>query len=459
MDPIEIFLEVVQRTTYKDIPPKTVDSVKSVLVDFFGVMLGGITTRQSRLCAEIVGRWGGLPEATVFASGRKVPLHSAVLANCTAGRALDYDDIHEQAHLHATVAVVPPALAISEITKINGSQFVVSIIIGFELLARIGLALSKKPGATGMSTTYQGATLASSLVGTKMLELEPYITRNALGIAYSQLAGTQQVVFEGVDLMAIQQGLSAMNGMIALDMARLGLTGPKEILCGKYGYFPVFHPERHDISAFTKDLGNIWEIENTSFKPFPCCKLTHTAVQSALDLRAEYSLSSEEIAEVQVGINDEDYYMVCEPMAIRRKPLTVIDAIYSMPYVISVALTKGKVGLEDFTTEAIKRPDVLDFTKIVYPIKDVNLPKVTDKGIPTWITITLKDGRQLKCYKEAIKGSPTIPMSKKERNDKFFNCLAYAGYPDKIADELVRSLENIENIKDISSLVKLCCLT
>lgn len=456
MDPVELFVDLAQKTCYEDIPSETVKSVKMVLLDFFGVMVGGTITRPSRLCAEIVNRWGGPQEATVFANNRKVPIYAAVLANCTAGRTLDYDDVHEQAHLHATVAVVPPALAIGETTKVSGPEFIVSIVLGFELLARMGLALTKGPGATGMSTTYQGASLAAALVGAKLLRLTPEHTQNALGIAYSQMAGNQQVIREGVDLMVVQQGLSGMSGMIAVEMACIGLTGPNEVFSGRYGYFPVFHPQRYDMNAFTRDLGKSWEMKNTSLKPFPCCKLIHTALQGAFDLRRAHGISPEEIAEVRAGINPEDYDMICEPLPIKRNPQTVVDAIYSLPYVLSVGLTQGKIGLQDFTNEAINRPQIIEFAKIIQPVKDENLPKATEKGIPAWVSITLKNGKKYDCYTEAVKGSPTIPMPVDERYAKFFDCLNYAQYPREMGNRLLQSLEHLEDMEDVSNLVTLC---
>ncbi|MGQ9648142.1 MAG: MmgE/PrpD family protein [Thermodesulfobacteriota bacterium] len=455
MDPIESFIALASKISYKDISAETLESIKMVLVDFIGVMIGGTNSRPSRLCTEIVSQWGGPEEATVFANNRKVPIHAAVLANCTAGRALDYDDVHEQAHLHATVAVVPPALAISETTKVSGSEFIVSIVLGFELLARMGLALTKGPGATGMSTTYQGASLASALVGAKLLGFTPELTRNALGIAYSQMAGNQQVIREGVDLMVVQQGLSAMSGMIAVEMARIGLTGPKEIFSGRYGYFPVYHPQRYNTDAFTKDLGKSWEIKNTSLKPFPCCKLIHTALQAALDLRSENNLLAEEILEVRVGINIEDYDMICEPLEAKREPKTVVDAIYSVPYVLAVALVHGKIGLEDFTMKAIQRQEVLKISKIVKPVKDASLPKVTDTGIPAWVSIMLQNRKILECRRDVVKGSPSMPLSTEERYEKFFDCFNYAQYPRKIGEHLLESLEHIEDMEDVSDLVAL----
>lgn len=456
MDPIEVFVDVAQSTTYGDISVSTLKSTKTILIDFFGVMLGGTASRQAEMSAELARKWGGSPDSTILRTGLKAPAALAVLANCTAGRSLDYDDVHEQAHLHATVAVVPPALALSETTRVTGENFIVSTVIGFELLARLGLAITVGPGATGMSTTYQGASLATAVVGAKILEFDADLTRNAMGIAYSQLAGTQQVIREGVDMMVIQQGISGMSGMIALDMARMGVTGPKEVLTGKYGYFPVYHLGRNDIGAFTEGLGDGWEIERTSIKPFPCCKLIHTALQAALDLKEEYSLVVEDIAEVQVGINTEDYAMVCEPLDLKRHPETVVDGIYSVPYVLGAGLFNGSVGISDFTEKGVRRPEVLSVAEIITPVKDETLPKYTEKGIPAWVAINTKDGRELKRYREGVVGSPSMPMSKEEQYEKFLDCARYGGYSKGVCNDIFEALQSIEEMGDLSDLVKLC---
>ena len=45
--------------------------------------------------------------------------------------------------------------------------------------------------------------------------------------------------------------------------------------------------------------------------------------------------------------------VVCEPVERRKKPQVVVDAQFSIPYTVAVALIKGKVFVEDFTEAAI----------------------------------------------------------------------------------------------------------
>jgi 2-methylcitrate dehydratase PrpD len=455
MDPIELFVKLAQDLSPKDLNQKTIDSVKSLLIDFMGVMLAGTNSRISRTCADLVSRWGGQPEATVFANGKKVPLPFAVLANCAAGRELDYDDIHARAHLHATVGIVPPALAISETIKIDGLSFVTAIVVAYELHTRLGIATTEVPPTTGMSTTYQGASLAAALVCSKLLKYDADRTRNALGNAYSQLAGIQQVLREGTDMMVVQQGLSGMSGVLAAELARVGISGPKEIMTGRYGYFPIFHPDRHDIDKFVEGLGKSWEIENTSIKPFPNCGLNHTGLEALVELKRNHSFKAEEIVKVEIGLDSHEFEQVTEPVETKRNPKTIVDAIYSLPYALSVFLSTGKIGLRDYTIEALGRPEVLEFVKKIEPFKDPTIAKRA-KGSPSRVRIFLKDGRKLESYKDVVKGGPSSPMNKDELKAKFFDCLDFAGYPSEVGRSLLDSLEHIEDIRDVSDIVNIC---
>ena len=454
MDPVESFLDLYESINFQDLPDQVVSAAQRVITDFVGVAIGGTNAPVSRRVAAAVARWGCKGPCTLFGTGDRVLPHAAVFVNSTAGRALDYDDVHEQAHLHATVSVVPVALALSETTRVSGPDLLLATVLGFELIARMGLALDEGPGKTGMSTTYQAASIGAALAGARLLQLDRETTRNALGIAYSLLAGNQQSIREGADTMVVQQGLSAMGGVMALDLATLGITGPREIFTGRYGYFPVFHSGRHNLSRFVDGLGESWAISSTSIKPYPCCKLIHPALQALLELRAGNGISPECVTKIRAGINREDYDMICEPLDIKRRPRTVVDAIYSLPYVLSVGLVRGRVCLSDFRPESLTDPDVVGVTERVEPVRDESLPRFTDSGFPSWVELSTQDGRTLRQYAESVPGSPGRPMSDVDTDRKFRDCLSYAGADPGLADRLLSILSDLTRVPDASVLPK-----
>jgi len=62
---------------------------------------------------RVIEGWGGRPDATVIGTGARVPAHNAALVNSALARAMELDDVHEQALVHATATTVPVALAVA----------------------------------------------------------------------------------------------------------------------------------------------------------------------------------------------------------------------------------------------------------------------------------------------------------------------------------------------------------
>ena len=50
---------------------------------------------------------------------------------------------------------------------------------------------------------------------------------------------------------------------------------------------------------------------------------------------------------------------MCTPLDVRRAPATLVDAKMSLPFIVGIAASKGKMGIADFTRSGLKDPDVL----------------------------------------------------------------------------------------------------
>jgi 2-methylcitrate dehydratase PrpD len=105
--------------------------------------------------------------------------------------------------------------------------------------------------------------------------------RNAFGLVLNQLAGSFQSIWDGTTAFKLYQGTSARNGIFSAELAKAGWTGPRDALLSKFGYFHLYtegctHPE-----ILTKELGKKYYADST-FKPYPCCRATHPAIDCAL---------------------------------------------------------------------------------------------------------------------------------------------------------------------------------
>ena len=127
--------------SYEDLSPKVVDWAKYLCLDFAGVALNGSTTESARTVVkaiESVNRPG--PSVIIGTQKRALPEYAA-MANGTAFHSLELDDIHNDSSIHGGVIAFPTALAMADVARLDGRNFVASVVAGYEVMMRLGMAL------------------------------------------------------------------------------------------------------------------------------------------------------------------------------------------------------------------------------------------------------------------------------------------------------------------------------
>ena len=81
-------------------------------------------------------------------------------------------------------------------------------------------------------------------------------------------AGTMQAHVEGKPTLPLQIAGAARAAVVANDLAEAGIPGPHDVFEGPYGYLSLFE-EDSDIGPVIASLGQVWRIEEVSYKPFP----------------------------------------------------------------------------------------------------------------------------------------------------------------------------------------------
>ncbi|MFC1914316.1 MmgE/PrpD family protein [Chloroflexota bacterium] len=442
----------IYRTTYRDLPEEVIVATKKSILDVLGVTIAAVNEPGCVEVANLVQEWGGKEESTVIGYGYKVPAHNAVFVNGVMGRALDFDDIYAPCPSHVSIEVVPPALAIAEkVGGISGKDFITATAIGQDICCRFGKAIDVPCGLSGISMTFHAGTFAAAVVAAKILGFNEEKIIQTLGIAYSLISGNMQGTIEGSLLVRVQSGVSAQAGVLAAILAERGITGTVETLEGKFGYFPIYQQGKYRREDLINDLGNKFEGVNLSFKQYPCCKATHMPIQGTLDLLKEYNIKQDMIKEIKVATNTWVHNVVCQPLEFKRIPRNLIDAQFSIPYTLAVAVTNQSVKLSDFNAEAIKRKNVLDIAQKIVPIIDGNIEHTHPHGFNVVIEIETKDGRNYSKAVNSLKGDPDNSLTWEEVTNKFNACLTYnRGHFD--AEKLIQIIGNLENIEDVRSI-------
>ena len=135
----------------------------------------------------------------------------------------------------------------------------------------------------------------------------------------------------------------------------------------------------------------------------------------------------------------------------RWAPKTRETADHSTPYVVATALIQGDVGESDFTDEALSTPEVLELMGRIEVVENKDLTAIHFGCVPCRMTVTLKDGREIKHELMYPKGHSKCPMTEQEITDKFRRL--YAVYGDAgNADVVIDAVETLDTMADIAPL-------
>jgi 2-methylcitrate dehydratase PrpD len=240
-------------------------------------------------------------------------------------------------------------------------------------------------------------------------------------------------------------------------MAQRGITGAKNSLEGKAGLYTIFYSGGCDREYLLRDLGRKFEGANLSLKPYPTCRANHPAIDATLNLIHEYAVKPKDVQEVRVSVGKGTYDFTCIPLELKRKPKTVVDAQFSLPWTLATAILHKKVVIKDFSEKAIQDQEVIDIAQKVTPRLDDNL---TVGGVePAIVEIETGDGRLLSKNVDFAYGHPNNPMTWESITEKLRDCALYAIKPiseDRL-EKVVHMVRGIEGLKDVGSIMRLLC--
>ncbi len=394
------------------------------IADAVGIALAARNTALASQVMEAMSLSPSGGRCGVIGSTLRGPAPQAAFTNAALMHILDFDDIHDDARLHPTTVALAAALAAGSITGATGQRVMEAVAMGDELMCRLGVMLSPTGGGPGSDWFltqlfgYLGAALACGIV----LGHDEDTLTAALGLAYMQAAGGKQAGFgTGSTARAIYPAFAAMGGVQASLLADAGITGPEQCLDGAAGLFRIYlGMEAGDAQRALLLDTRRWHFEQVELKPWPSCRLSHPYIAAALALRGQLIAAGHEIADidrVEVGVN-ASAAKLCHPIGDRRRPATLQDAKYSIPWMAAFALERGLVQLDTLGDGALPDTAIHALADRVEIME--NLP---DKpGHPPAEIRVHVDGQ--------VYASPppsSFEMNAAQARAKFDACMAHAG--------------------------------
>ncbi len=452
-DLARLYVDFSSALQFADLPASAVAAVRLNLYDTFACSLAGPTATGMPELTGIVAGWGGAPEATVLWSDIRVPAPQAAWVNGSLCHARDYDDAHDKAILHAGVSVVPAALAAAEIADrpVSGRDFYAAVAAGLEMICRMGLATRLSLIQTGFLYTSLFGYFAATVAACRVLNLSPADTQNALGIALSQAAGSHQVTRDAAWTKRMGPGFAARGALTAVAMARAGIRGAQRVFDGEDGLNRIYLQSSLDGAAMLEGLGQRWHFEDLSYKPYPCCRFNHTAIDAALRLRALPGFDWRKVTAIRACINSASNQAVGTPLHVRQAPETVVQAQFSICYAIACALVQGEVGLADFSVDALTRPDIRALTATVTPVVDTDIERIWGRNVgPTRIEAVV-DGKTYRVQVDEAKGGPGQPMTAGDLQRKLSDCLRFGGFDPRNAAVFEQGIDGLLGCTDVAA--------
>jgi len=453
--------ENVANINFEDLPEEAVIATKQSILDTIGVMLAGTGVGEGvENVVALLDDMGGTDDCTVMCFDKKSNPVFAVMANGSFAHSIDFDDVHDDAFVHPSGSVVPTALTMGEYVHASGKDLITAVALGNDLICRLGFGVSNPPENAPdpwMLPLLLG-TFSSAATASKILGFDAAKTKDALGIAFNRASGTKQIVSESGSLRGLYCMFPNVTGTLSALLARKGVPGLDSPFNGPSGFFLVSHRNNVDYTAFDT-LGTEFEGTGVSIKVWPCCRLTNSYVNAALNIAKDNDIDPDKIAKITIYSCSTDVDRCLYPEDEKKNPPSIPGAKISLPFVVSRALKYRKIGLGDFTPESIKDPEILALcAKVSYETDETLVSDVSKTMLPGRVRVEMEDGAVYDETVTVVYGHPKNRMTWEDLTDKFLDCASFARRKFTAEElqhisDVVEHLEDLEDVADLMALL------
>lgn len=434
---------------YEDLPPETIEMAKRCIEDSIGVAIAGSGKPASVIWQDTLQSFSGAPEVSLWMPGfPKINQLYAACVNGAMSHVMDMDDLHNSSIVHLGAVTVPAAIAVGQKRGLSGRDIITAVVAGYDVGARIGEAINPSSywfwHTTGISGNFSAAAVAG-----RLLQLDPAQMNHCLGTAGSQAAGLWEFIYDGAMSKTVHTGKACMNGIISAELASRNFTGASRILEGDKGLIKAVAQE-YDLVALTKDLARPYKIMTNSFKPYACCRHTHSAIYGIQQiLKNEMNLRPEEVKMIT-----DRTYSTAVGLTDNSDPKTLYGHKFSLQYCIAAAFVYHNVLDDSFAEAKTADPTVQEVMKKVKIVLDPQIDAEYKANPEKWIhelEILTTAGERYHKRIEYPLGDYQNPLDGNMIDNKFTN-ITYDFLQADEQDKILNKLHNLEKLDNVNLL-------
>ena len=395
VETVRTLARLVLSRAIADIDTKAIHQAQLLLLDTIGCGIAAGNDSVARAVIEIALQDGSHPQCALIGKTQKTSLLNAVLVNCALVRVLDLNDylIGESNGEPETAGHpsdnIPVALAVGAARGSAGTDVLASIVVGYELYARLQhLTDRDSPWDAVTVSGFVAPAMAGRLMGLSEEKLAHALALGAVRAATPAIVRTGHIS----TAKSIGNALVAQSGVQAALFAEKGLTGPLPVLDHPRGLRDLF--AQGDPSQLLAPIPSAGAIARAHVKAYPCVNTGQSAVAAALELHKQLDGPPEHLASIEIVMADYTVVKRHQGDKGRARPVSREAADHSFPFVVAVTLIDGAFGIAQFDNERWRDPKVIALMEKIVMRRDANLNARAPGAFPCMIRARKNDGSE-----------------------------------------------------------------
>jgi len=438
--------EFISAARYDALPDHVVHAVKRALLDYVSCAVAGSAMPVSKALMAYFQEEDASRHAAVVGSAIRLSAPNAAMVNGANTHGLDFDDGYTQGSAHPAGAVFPAVLAMAERHGASPRDIVVAAAVGYDVMLRIAATVHPSTARRGYHNTAIAGVFGAAAGAASILGLNAAQALDALGLAGSFAGGIREYLAEGAEIKRLHPGKAARDGIVCAELAKRGISGPSRVLEGSLGFFNVIGNGDIRPDRLLGDLGAAYAVADIYFKPYPCCRHYHAAIDGIRQLRAEHAFAAADVERVDIGL-----YSVGAMGHDHRHCDTLLEAQMSAPCAAAMAILDGDVAAPMFMPDKLARPELATLMLRIHTNVDDECERIYPRIRSGAATVVLRDQRSLSVRVLEPKGESANPMTDADLEHKFLaNCQPLVG-PAR-ARQLLDLVWNFDSAADAAPL-------
>ena len=418
------------------------------LLDYLAASLAGTREYYDVLTQFLTSTMSSGQTSSIIGLDRKSSTVFAALLNGISAHAVELDDGQRFGNVHPGAPVISSLLAVGETYGLSLNDLYKGIIVGYESTLRLACSIQPGHKLKGFHATGPCGTIGATMGIAAMLGFSKDQIKSALSSACTSASGILEMIEGDTQMMPFNAGKAASNAVVSALAGLSGFKVPEDALGGKRGFLHCFADQvRFDLLTSFADSQYC---TTNYFKPYAACGHCHAGIEASLKLREKEGFDVHDVERVDVqtyklALNGHDHSLI----------QGVNSARMSIPFSVSVALTRGSAGIDDFGFDAISDEELLKLASKVHVFENVELTKQAPSKRMAIVTVFTPNHT----YTESVdypKGQPENPMTEDDIINKFYECGHFAG---KLDSSLRQSVDMVFNERNYSISDLMHCIS